>query len=175
MNIKRNRPNILITGTPGTGKTSLAGVIASNNEMNHIDISAAVKEKELHDGWDSEFQCYILDEDKVCDEFEDIMVKGGNVVDHHGCEWFPERWFDLVIVLRTDIQVLNERLEKRNYIPLKITNNLDCEIMQVILEEALNSYKENIVVELQSSTLEDSENNQNFIAQWIQNWFERNN
>ncbi|KAN0006842.1 hypothetical protein ACTFIU_005034 [Dictyostelium citrinum] len=175
MNIKRNRPNILITGTPGTGKTSLAGVIASNHEMNHIDISAAVKEKELHDGWDSEFQCYILDEDKVCDEFEDVMVKGGNVVDHHGCEWFPERWFDLVIVLRTDIKVLNDRLEKRNYIQHKITNNLDCEIMQVILDEARNSYKEEIIVELQSTTLEDNENNQNLIAQWIQNWYEKNN
>ncbi|KAM9982549.1 hypothetical protein ACTFIZ_007087 [Dictyostelium cf. discoideum] len=175
MNIKRNKPNILITGTPGTGKTSLAGVIASNNEMNHIDISSAVKEKELHDGWDSEFQCYILDEDKVCDEFEDVMVKGGNVVDHHGCEWFPERWFDLVIVLRTDIKILNDRLEKRNYNQHKITNNLDCEIMQIILEEARNSYKQEIVVELPSTTLEDNENNQNFIAQWIQNWYEKNN
>ncbi|KAN0045227.1 hypothetical protein ACTA71_005604 [Dictyostelium dimigraforme] len=175
MDIKRNRPNILITGTPGTGKTSLASIVASNHEMNHIDISAAVKEKELHDGWDSEFQCYILDEDKVCDEFEGIMVKGGNVVDHHGCEWFPERWFDLVIVLRTDIKILNERLEKRNYIQHKITNNLDCEIMQVILDEARNSYKEEIVVELPSTSLEDNENNQTFIAQWIQNWNEKNN
>ncbi len=34
-------------------------------------------------------------------------------MDYHGCEFFPERWFDLVIVLQTDNTVLYERLEKR--------------------------------------------------------------
>jgi adenylate kinase len=41
------------------------------------------------------------------------MSKGGNVVDFHGSEMFPERWFDLVIVLRTDISILFDRLKKR--------------------------------------------------------------
>jgi adenylate kinase len=35
------------------------------------------------------------------------------VVDFHGSEMFPERWFDLVVVLRTDNDVLYDRLEKR--------------------------------------------------------------
>lgn len=42
------------------------------------------------------------------------MSRGGNVVDYHGCDFFPERWFDLVIVLQTDNTVLYERLEKRH-------------------------------------------------------------
>ena len=41
------------------------------------------------------------------------MAAGGNVVDYHGCDFFPERWFDLVIVLQTDNTVLWNRLEKR--------------------------------------------------------------
>ena len=38
---------------------------------------------------------------------------GGNIVDFHSCDFFPERWFDLVIVLQTDNTILYDRLEKR--------------------------------------------------------------
>jgi len=41
------------------------------------------------------------------------MSKGGNIVDYHGCEFFPERWFDVVFVLRTDNSVLYKRLQQR--------------------------------------------------------------
>jgi len=50
---------------------------------------------------------------QVVDELEDVASKGGNIVDFHSCDLFPERWFDLVLVLRTDITVLYDRLEKR--------------------------------------------------------------
>ena len=33
------------------------------------------------------------DEDKLCDVMEPMMAEGGNVVDFHSCEFFPERWF----------------------------------------------------------------------------------
>ena len=34
---------------------------------------------------------------QVCDALEELMEEGGCLVDHHGCDFFPERWFDLVI------------------------------------------------------------------------------
>ncbi len=58
--------NILITGTPGTGKTSLCQAVASATGFKHIEVGALVKEKGLHDGWDEEHSCYTLNEDKVC-------------------------------------------------------------------------------------------------------------
>jgi len=36
-------------------------------------------------------------------------------VDYHGCDFFPERWFDIVFVLRTNNTILYERLEQRGY------------------------------------------------------------
>lgn len=42
------------------------------------------------------------------------MMEGGNIVDYHGCDLFPERWFDAVFVLRTDNTVLYDRLVKRS-------------------------------------------------------------
>lgn len=50
---------------------------------------------------------------QVCDELEDLMEEGGNIVDHHSCDFFPERWFDHVVVLQTDNTVLYDRLTKR--------------------------------------------------------------
>ena len=50
---------------------------------------------------------------QVVDELEDRMEGGGYIVEYHSCDFFPERWFDAVFVLRTDNTVLYNRLEQR--------------------------------------------------------------
>lgn len=162
--------NILITGTPGTGKTTLSELVASSTGLRHINVTDLVKEKSLHEGKDEEFDSYILDEDKVCDELEDTMTSGGNVVDFHTCDFFPERWFDLVVVLRADNSILYPRLVSRSYKDNKIQENMECEIMQVVLDEARESYKQEIVVELTNNTVEEMESNASRIQQWLASW-----
>lgn len=73
-------------------------------------------EKNLTDGYDKELDCPILDEDKLLDYLETIMQAGGNVVEYHSCEFFPERWFQAVYVVRCDTNVLFKRLEERHAI-----------------------------------------------------------
>jgi cytidylate kinase len=58
-------PNILITGTPGTGKTTTAEAVAAALGLTHVDVGKAIREQELHSGWDDKFECHIVDEDKV--------------------------------------------------------------------------------------------------------------
>lgn len=36
--LNRSSPNILIVGTPGTGKTSLADLVCSRSGFRHIDV-----------------------------------------------------------------------------------------------------------------------------------------
>ncbi|KAK9828514.1 hypothetical protein WJX72_000496 [[Myrmecia] bisecta] len=165
--VKRALPNILLTGTPGTGKTSTCELVAEETGLRHVNVGELVKSQELHSGWDDEFGCYVIDEDKVCDALETLVAQGGFVVDYHGCDFFPERWFDLVIVLQTDNTLLYERLEKRGYSQKKITENVECEIMHVIAEEARESYRAEIVQILPSNTVEDMESNVERIAQWV--------
>ena len=50
---------------------------------------------------------------QICDELEDEMSAGGVVLDFHTCDFFPERWFQLVVVLRASNDVLYPRLERR--------------------------------------------------------------
>ena len=52
----------------------------------------------------------------------------------------------------------------------KLLENLDSEIMEVLLEEARESYDAEIVIELQSNELEDLESNVDRIERWIKNW-----
>ena len=98
------------------------------------------------------------------------MSEGGKIVDYHGAEIFPERWFDIVFVLRTDNTILYDRLKARGYSGKKLEDNIDCEIFQTILEEAKGSYKEEIVHELHSNTPKQMEDNINRICQWVQQW-----
>lgn len=64
---ERKLPNIVITGTPGTGKTSHAQAFleACPFEFQHLVIGDIVKEKECHEGWNEEWQSYDVDDEKV--------------------------------------------------------------------------------------------------------------
>lgn len=142
----------------------------------HVNLSELVQEKGLHDGYDAKYDSYMINDDKVCDELEDYMQKGGVVLDTHSLiDYFPERWFQLVVVLQTDNTVLYDRLLARKYSPAKIAENVECEIMMVIAQEAQESYTEIPVQLLESNTTEQLESNVSRISQWAQAWIKNNN
>lgn len=169
------RPNILITGTPGTGKTTTAEQAAERIGFRYVGVGELVKAHECFEGRDDEFDSYILDEDKLCDVMEGILSEGGCLVDFHSPEVFPERWFDLVLVLRCNTETLFDRLTARGYSEKKRAENLECEIMQVVTEEARESYSADIVHELPSNTVDDMTSNFERIEQWYAAWRRDNN
>jgi adenylate kinase len=83
---------------------------------------------------------------------------------------FPERWIDLVLVLRCDSTVLYDRLTARGYKGKKLEENMDSEIMQVLLDEAREAYREEIVVELRSEEVGDVEGNLERVERWVEGW-----
>ncbi len=163
-------PNILVTGTPGTGKTQTAQLAAERTGLKHINVGDLAKQHNCYEGRDDSFDSNILDDDKILDVLEPIMAEGGCIVDFHSVELFPERWFELILVLRADTSILFDRLTARNYSDLKRSENIECEIMQVVLDEAKESYDSEIVHELSSNTLDDLESNVARIASWLDNW-----
>lgn len=58
----------------------------------------------------------------------------------------------------------------RGYPLKKIQENNESELMQVVLEDARESYVPEIVVELISETTEDLEGNVARILQWMEAW-----
>lgn len=139
-------PNIVVTGTPGTGKSTLAAQVAElytsaagAHPMRHIDAGPLIKQHGFHLSYDADWDTYEVDEDKMLDYLEPLSggsapdpmesdpdgcasaqevgedddTRGGLVLDWHTCDAWPERWVDLVVVLRCDHQLLWKRLERR--------------------------------------------------------------
>lgn len=90
------------------------------------------------------------------------------IIDYHSCEIFPERWFQLVLVLTAETQVLFDRLANRGYSDKKVQENMECEIMQIVQEAAMESYAPDIVQILPSNTVEDLESNVERTAAWLE-------
>ncbi|WFD37457.1 adenylate kinase [Malassezia japonica] len=199
----RSYPNIVVTGTPGTGKTTLAAQIcemftgpSGAHVMRHMDVGPLVKQQGFHKSYDADWETYEVDEDQLIDHLEplsggsapepldvdpsacedakeiadDDETRGGLVLDWHTCDAWPERWVDLVIVLRCDHQLLWKRLEKRNYAEKKIAENNEAEIMGVVAEDAQESYAPECIVTLRSESADEMESNAERIVQWIHAW-----
>lgn len=181
----RTLPNIIITGTPGVGKTTtctqlltLAAQSTPPLALTHLSINDIVKDRSCHTGYDEELQTLIVDEDKLMDEVEkeinDGDGPGGFVLDWHSTAGFAVRWVDLVVVLRCEeTSVLYDRLASRGYKDEKVQENMDAEIFGVVSEEAREGWgdeQEGRVVELKSVEAEDIEENAERILQWVKNW-----
>ncbi|EMD67705.1 hypothetical protein COCSADRAFT_82406 [Bipolaris sorokiniana ND90Pr] len=168
----RTNPNIVITGTPGVGKTTHAEQLAQATGLKHLSVNQIVKDEGFHEGKDEETGSWIVDEDKLLDYLESLPLHstGGYILDWHACDLFPERWIDLVVVLRCDSSILYDRLTARGYTGKKLEENMDSEIMQVLLEEAREAYREEIVVELKSESTKDVEGNLERCEGWVEQW-----
>ena len=124
-----------------------------------------IREKKLYKNWNEQFDLPEFDEDMVCDELEPLMSQtGGIILEFHSCDFFPERWFQLVVLLRCDNTNLYDRLQERGYNQEKITENIECEIFGELAAEVSESYKPEITVELQSAKVEDMEVNMETIV-----------
>ena len=151
--------NVLISGTPGVGKSTHAAELSTRLGLKYININEIANERNLYEGWDSELESKILDEETLLEEITADIKKGGCVVDYHSCDLFPKSWFHGVFVLRTDNTILYDRLAKRGYNEVKMKNNIECEIFQELLEEAREHFGLEKVTELFSNHPDDIDKN----------------
>lgn len=151
------KPNVLVTGTPGTGKTTLSKLIEQEFGMTHIEVGKVVKEKKFYSEYDPVMDTHDVeedDEDRLLDYLEPMMVEGGVVIDYHGSSLFPERWFNsgAVVVLHAETDILYDRLVGRGYNAAKREENMAAEITCVCENEAMESYDESIVMIVQNNS-----------------------
>ncbi|MCX6677327.1 MAG: adenylate kinase family protein [Methanothrix sp.] len=119
---------IALTGTPGTGKTTVAGLLPYPG----IDINALVKGG-MNFGIDPERGCLEADMDALADHLAKLDPDETFILEGH----FSHHFADWSIVLRLSPSVLGPRLEARGYSAQKIRENLEAEALDVILVEAV--------------------------------------
>ncbi len=144
---------IVITGTPGTGKTSVAKRVAEILKAPHIDLSKLVIDEQLYVDYDEERASFIIDEEKVIEKLKELLNKNNLVIiDSHYGEIVPREYVDKVIVLRTDPEILEERLKKKGWWWEKIRENIEAEILSICTINAINVFGEEKVYEVDTSS-----------------------
>lgn len=133
---------IIVTGTPGTGKTKLARKLAKQKNYKYINVKRFIKGLKLVEGYDKKRKSVIVDVKKLVKTLiaTILVAKAHNikglVIDSHLAHYLPRKHVNLCIVTRTEPKKLYRILKQRGYSKSKIEENMECEIMQVILEEA---------------------------------------
>lgn len=166
---RAGRPNIVITGTPGVGKTTVAARVAAELGLLHVDVGSFARERDLLAEHDAELDTYYMHEDAVLDALEPLMTQGGVILDHHSCDWFPQRWIHLLVVLTCSTETLYDRLDARGYSQAKLAHNVQAEIMGVVHEEAVNAYPNLNALQLANDSETQQESNVGLIKRhWLQ-------
>ncbi len=123
---------VAISGTPGTGKTEVAELLARKTGWKLVKLNELAKEKNLYSGYDPVRHVPIIDVKRLK---EDVgKMKGNLILEAH---YSHELSSDLVIILRANPRVLRERMRKKGWRTEKIEENVQAEIMEECKTEAL--------------------------------------
>jgi len=130
---------IALTGTPGTGKTTVGTELRSKGLEVH-EASDIARESGLLREKDAERNSFDVDPDELNDAVAPLRGNDRVVLVGHLSHLVDA---DTVIVLRCRPSVLEKRLEKRGWPPKKVRENIEAEAVDTILIEA-SEINENI-------------------------------
>jgi adenylate kinase len=139
---------VLLTGTPGTGKSTLSELLVKELRGKLVKINQLVEEKNLYTGHDPEKGYLEVDLNALKRELLRIVMQSPEeedfwiIIEGHLSHYFPTA--DLVIVLRTNPCVLEERLIKRGWDRAKIHENLEAEALDVCTWEAFQIHGDTV-------------------------------
>lgn len=142
---------IIVTGTPGTGKTTFAKRLAKDRRYGYVDVNDVVKKHGLSEGYDRKRKTRIVDEKKFAKVLEKMIdnakkQKKGLVIDSHLSHYINPKYVDLCIVTKCGLKELEKRLKRKGYHKSKIEENIQAEIFDICYIEALErGYKVKVV------------------------------
>ncbi|PVX24269.1 MAG: hypothetical protein CW691_08150 [Candidatus Bathyarchaeum sp.] len=151
---KKIRTVILVTGTPGVGKTTVSQKLASKRDASYIGITELVKSENLVTSVDEERKTLIADTKKVSERLQEILAQLDEeiiVEGHYAVDVVPKKEVNIVFVLRRDPHELKNVLTNRGYAEKKVYENLGAEILDVCLWDAISACGADKVCEIDVS------------------------
>jgi adenylate kinase len=152
--VKNFRKVVLVTGTPGVGKTTVSQKLAFKLEAVYVGVTELVKKQNLITSVDKERKTLIADTEKVSKHLQEFLAKTEGIIiieGHYAVDVVPKKDVNTVIVLRRDPRELKAALEKRGYDEKKLWENLAAEILDVCLWDALSACGADKVCEIDVS------------------------
>lgn len=144
---------IALTGTPGTGKTTISRSLSRKLHFRCLHLSELTT-PELCNGYDEGRECWEVNLKKLREAVKK-RLKDNTIIEGHLSHRLGVS--DVVIVLRTRPSVLEERLRKRGYDNAKISENIEAEALDVCLVESLETPAEVYEVDTTVKTREEVE------------------
>lgn len=140
---------VSITGTPGTGKTTLAERL---RELGYrvLSLDDVLEAHGMKESFDEASGSFIIDVDRLQEirpEGEVVIVEGhlSHLID---C--------DLIIVLRCHPDIISKRLIGRGYFKEKVEENVRAEALDIILVESVMTGKDTRELDMTLLDIEDA-------------------
>jgi adenylate kinase len=133
---------IVITGTPGTGKSVISELLSRKIGIELIKISDFVNRNKLYERFGRE---KLVDTKELFRALKSTLAnkKDAIIEGHLACEMPLNA--DFVFVLRTHPDVLRERLKARGYDRAKIEQNVMAEMLDYCTQRARKNYKVEVI------------------------------
>ncbi len=144
---------LLVLGTPGVGKSTAARSLAKKLGLQLVEVGALVKREKLYQRFDKGTKSYVMDEERVRRRLQALISYKDAIITTHsvGLTILP-RWVRLAIVLRLDPMVLYYRLRAKRWRRQKAWENMESELVDVCLEEAVRLFGRDKVFEIDTTS-----------------------
>ena len=145
---------IMITGTPGVGKTTISQALANQLDGKHISISTLVRQEQLIKSRDPQRDTVIIDSARLSHRLQQITSNQTKPIildTHDTTQSFEKLNIALVVVIRLDPDEFSKRLRARKYHESKIFENVAAEILDVCLLDAVQHFEKKLVTEINAT------------------------
>jgi len=151
---------IIITGTPGTGKTSVSKILAHKLSIPLVAVNDLVDQKHIYTGYNRDKGYKEVDLDDLSEELKNIVEVSDNkglIIEGHLSHHFKyHELIDNVVILRARPDILTKRLNTRNWSDSKIRENVEAEALDICTFEAVEKYNKKVhEIDTTNITMED--------------------
>jgi adenylate kinase len=152
--MSREKRVLLVTGVPGVGKTTVAKLLADRMLCVYINLSDLAENEGLITGFDEIRGTSIVDLEEMKKRLARIIDVGSGAMifdGHYAPDVISREVDSLAFVLRRAPWNLREELAARGYSEEKVRENVEAELLDVCLVEAIESLGSERVCEVDTT------------------------
>ncbi len=145
---------VIVTGTPGTGKTTISRLLERELRASYVNPQSLIRREGMDFTYDDNRKTRIVSPRRLRKAIRRRAVRAdhGLVIDSHiSPETGPLPRLVRAIVLRCDPVILKRRLKRKRWSKSKIGENLLAEILDICLWDAVKNYGWNRILEVDTS------------------------
>ncbi len=123
--------SILLSGIPGTGKTTIAKHLNKKYQYDFLSIGELVIKKKLYSEIDEKRNTKIVDSEKLTNFIDNFLQEQSKdiILECHYIDMIEHPSTKIAFILRCHPEILESRLKERNYSEAKIKENIQAEIL----------------------------------------------